>query len=587
MGRLLPRRLRAPLIPGEALRIERVIAIARLLMTVIALFQIDLDPIQPASYAPIARMLFVAFSAHSVSALLVLHLRQRTSRGFMLTTHTVDLLAAAVTLPMAAPGNPFFIFFLFVLATAAFRWGFRETVATTAAAIGLVLVHLKLAAVFPGFSLGAKYDFDRVIVRGAYLAMMGLFLGSVAEEGRLLRAEAAAVATLLAKIRVNAGATRALTATAHDLVRIFNASRLMLIVHDQTTQRAFRWDSAMGWSVAPVVLPADPKGGEPPPNYNFLDQRHSFAIFRWWFRKRPSAFQISAVDEEGRSVDSTAVVVPSSFEKAYSFRRLISVPVTFGAEWSGRIFIFDPKIDVHLISLTRFLQTIVRQIGPALLSVYLLERLRMRAGAMERARVARELHDGVIQSLIGAEMQLEVLRSSQLRGTPAAGELMRLQSILKTEVLNLRELMQQMRPPDVDPDELLDYIADMVQRFGRDTGITARFVTDLQQVALPRHVCFELVRIVQEGLVNVRKHSAAANVTVRFGMKTGFWTLEIDDDGKGFPFEGRLSQEDLDERRSGPDIIKERVRSIGGQLAIDSAPGRGARLEVLVPQEGR
>src|SRR4029079_1859436 len=203
--RLLPSRLRAPQIPGEALRIERVIAIARLLMTVIALFQIDLEPLQPASYAPIARILFVAFSAHSVSALLVLHARQRSSRAFVLTTHTVDLLAAAVTLPMAAPGNPFFIFFLFVLATAAFRWGFRETVATPIAAIALVMAHIKLASVFPGFSLGgAQYNVDIVTVRTAYLAMMGLFLGSVAEEGRLLRAEAAAVATLLAKIRVNA-----------------------------------------------------------------------------------------------------------------------------------------------------------------------------------------------------------------------------------------------------------------------------------------------------------------------------------------------------------------------------------------------
>ena len=104
---------------------------------------------------------------------------------------------------------------------------------------------------------------------------------------------------------------------------------------------------------------------------------------------------------------------------------------------------------------------------------------------------------------------------------------------------------------------------------------------------LPRDVCFELVRIVQEGLVNVRKHSAATTVVVRFGAQNGFWTLEIDDDGRGFPFEGRLGQADLDAKRSGPIIIKERVRAIGGQLAISSTPGHGTRLEVLVPQESR
>jgi signal transduction histidine kinase len=162
-----------------------------------------------------------------------------------------------------------------------------------------------------------------------------------------------------------------------------------------------------------------------------------------------------------------------------------------------------------------------------------------------------------------------------------------LQSVVKDEVLNLRDLMQQMRPAEFDPDELLDHFADMVQRFGRDTGISARFVTDLKKVELERHVCFELVRIVQEGLANIRKHSAASHAVVRFGVVNGAWRLEIADDGRGFPFEGRLSQVELDARSGGPAIIKERVRGIGGHLAIDSKPGRGSRLEVMVPQEGR
>src|SRR6476659_5349640 len=83
-------------------------------------------PIAPPKYLPIALLLLIFFGAHSLSALIVLRTRQRTTRAFVRTTHTIDLLAAAVTLPMAAPTNPFFCFFLFVLASAAFRWGFRE-----------------------------------------------------------------------------------------------------------------------------------------------------------------------------------------------------------------------------------------------------------------------------------------------------------------------------------------------------------------------------------------------------------------------------------------------------------------------------
>jgi len=58
----------------------------------------------------------------------------------------------------------------------------------------------------------------------------------------------------------------------------------------------------------------------------------------------------------------------------------------------------------------------------------------------------------------------------------------------------------------------------------------------------------------------------------------------VDDDGRGFEFAGRRSQAELDLERKGPVIIKERIRSIGGTLAIESNPGRGARLEISVPR---
>ena len=82
----------------------------------------------------------------------------------------------------------------------------------------------------------------------------------------------------------------------------------------------------------------------------------------------------------------------------------------------------------------------------------------------------------------------------------------------------------------------------------------------------------------------MRKHSQAENVLVRFASSSGLWKLTVDDDGKGFDFSGRLSQAELDAARLGPVVIKERVRSIGGELALESVPGHGARLEITFPQ---
>jgi signal transduction histidine kinase len=263
----------------------------------------------------------------------------------------------------------------------------------------------------------------------------------------------------------------------------------------------------------------------------------------------------------------------------------MSVSFALGRDWWGRIFLLDPVLAGDIEEELRFLQELIRQITPAVYNVYLLRRLRLRAGAVERARFARELHDGAVQSLIAVEMQVDVLRrQSESRPDLVTTELGRIQGLLREEVLKLRELMQQMKSLDVDSRKLLAFLSDTVERFQRETGISARFASEIDELDMPQHTCREVARIVQEGLVNVRKHSGARHVLVRFGSRNGKWHVVIEDDGRGFPFSGRLNQADLDGTRQGPLVIKERVRLIAGELTIESSPGRGSRLEISVPQ---
>jgi two-component system nitrate/nitrite sensor histidine kinase NarX len=295
--------------------------------------------------------------------------------------------------------------------------------------------------------------------------------------------------------------------------------------------------------------------------------------------------QVIASDNTMNRPRRVPTVLPESFLAAHPFHSVISTSAVLGDDWQCRVFLFDPHVGEPRSVRLRFLQTLMRQVGPAMHGVYLLRRLRSRAGATERARAARELHDGVIQSLFSAEMQLDVLRRRLAAGAViAAPAVQQVQEVVRTEILNLRDLMLQMRPVDLKPRELLDYIASQVERFQHDTGIAATFISDLNEVSLPPKVCREVVRIVQEALVNVRKHSRAHRVVVRFSAQDGRWTLVFDDDGQGFRFTGRLSSAQLDEERKGPIVIKERVRALGGEIAIESTPGRGTRMEIMLPQ---
>jgi signal transduction histidine kinase len=231
---------------------------------------------------------------------------------------------------------------------------------------------------------------------------------------------------------------------------------------------------------------------------------------------------------------------------------------------------------------------VVRELGGVVQSRFVLGRMRARIGAMERARIARELHDGTIQSLVAVEMEVNVVRRrADQSGLALAGDLARVQGLLRSEILELRDTMERLKPIEISPEQLVGFLDTTVARFGRDSGIRAIFDCAVEDVDLAPRVCREIGRIVQEALQNVRKHSHAQEVLVRLGRAPAGWRLVVDDDGQGFPFDGTLSHTELDEGRKGPYVIKERVRALGGAMTIVRSPGGGARLDILLPREAR
>ena len=162
-----------------------------------------------------------------------------------------------------------------------------------------------------------------------------------------------------------------------------------------------------------------------------------------------------------------------------------------------------------------------------------------------------------------------------------------MQGLLRSEILELRDTMQRLKPIEITPDQLVGFLDATVARFGRDTGIRAIFDcavedVDLAGPRLPRD------RPHRPGGAPERAQAQrGANVLVRFGRAPSGWRLVVDDDGQGFPFEGTLSHAELDVGRKGPYVISERVRALGGELTLFTVPGSGARLEILLPREAR
>jgi signal transduction histidine kinase len=562
--------------------VEQVLAFSRLFLALTSLVAWQIHPVASGVYYRFGRLVLLGYIAHSLLLLALLRINRVPTHGFVVWAQVSDIAwPALLCLFTDAPNSIFFIFFLFAMLAAAFRWGFVETLTTAMIGAGLLLFQAVAVKYGPPplqHLLSTNVEAPRLVLRCGFLLMTGFLLGFLAEGDKELRAEIDLTNRLLSLAGIGGRFAVALHDAMIELGRVFASQQVYEVVCQSSTGRVFKWVTmappgrpVAAREIAPAQQAAELMRGYP----------HTFYMQSTGQKQR---YRIAALDDEGRRLEASQLQhLPMPLPGADS---VLVVSHEMGRDWTGRFVVVNGYVGRRRELELRFAQNIMRQAGPALYSVYLFRHFRSRAGAVERARVARELHDTVIQSLISIEMQIDVLRRRGTHDSQLPSELQRVQGLLRQEVLNLRELMQTMRPPDVGPHQLLDFIAQLVERFSRDTGVATRFVSELQEVTLPAATCRELARVVQEALVNVRKHSGAQSAMVHFGSQSGAWKLVIDDDGKGFPFTGRFSLTELDDLRRGPTVIKERVRAVGGDMVLESSPGHGSRLEITIPQKG-
>ena len=587
-------RLRAPIIPGEVRRIERYLASARVFLAISALVAMWMDPSE-LGYSRWGFGILGLYIVHGIVVMLLLRFRKESTASFRLLVHASDIIWPVLVILFATgQGGPFLLFFVFVLGASAYRWGLWETFGTSVATVSLLWVEsfaikhgvaarideiLTRHGSYPLSVRTAQFEPKHLFMLSAYLLVMGLLLGYLAEQQKRLRAERAIIARVLGRARVEAGLTGTLQAILGELLTVFGSRRALMASQETNKYRVFVGDleTVEGGLGQLRWLESSPADRE---TYLYESDADVSQVVGNGDHNR-----VVALDRNGVRLRQLSSQPLTPLSKLYKFDSLLAVSFVFAQEWWGRIFLLDPTLGGEREEELRFLQELVRQVGPAVYNVYLLRRLRQRAGAVERARVARELHDGAVQSLIAMEMQVDVVRrQSAIDSSPVTAELGRIQGLLREEVLKLRELMQQMKSLDVDSTNFFRFMEDTVERFQRETGIGARFVAEIDQLHMQQRICRELARIVQEALVNVRKHSGAREVLLRISADDHCYRLTIEDNGRGFPFSGRFSQAELEEMGKGPLVIRERVRLIEGELTIESNPGRGAKLEITVPR---
>lgn len=558
-------------------RVERVLAMARVFFAIVTLAAIHMDRNEFSSEAPVAYELLSAYVSFSAIISIVARLAPSYLLKAGFAIHLVDLLfATAITFLTKGSGSPFFVFFVFVLFAAPVRWGLTATLATVAAAIVLFLAEAQLAPPSPA---GPALEVTRTLIRTSYLVVLTVMLAFTAAQERAFRSESEAHSRVLAGIGSASSFTDGLRFVIDECLARVGSSEALVAAENLVTQQLYLWRAKRSKGDGRTTLVLEDLAPDEKQIYFAPPPRE---VLVWYVRRRkegsPRARGLGAATFE------TSVHMDGSFMRAVLDRHRVSSALAAetkgGQEWRARFLVLDPNRAA--LDDLYFLRALVRHVTPALYNEYLIRRVRSRVSATERASLARELHDGLLQSLIGLEMEIEVLRrDADLQAIPEL-RLRQLRDQLRDDIADVRDLMQQLRLVKTTGSDVLRIIAELAGQL-RERGVDVRIVSDSSVLTCAPRTCAHVARIVQEALANVRKHSGARSVTVTLSESDHAGRLVIEDDGRGFGFKGRLTLEQLDASDRGPAVIRERVRAIGGSLAIESHPGAGVRIDVEWP----
>jgi signal transduction histidine kinase len=557
-------------------RQERLIGAGRIVLAASSLLAVWLDPSEPAKYAHIAYGLLMAYVVYAVAVALAVARAEAVPPGWRLTTHAVDLVFFSLFIYFTAgPSSPFMAYFVFALVCATLRWRWRGTLWT---AVASLVAYLGAGLYFGEVLRDPDFELHRFIIRAVYLAVLAVLLGYLGSHEARVRDEMAALAGWPREAETDADSV--LGGVLSYAGGIVGVPEVLAV----WTEGDEPWLHLASWQDGRLQ-----RSREAPDAYEPLVSE-------------PLADAAFLCSDLGESPSAVLVAAPGKHERwrgdplhpglarRFPARSVLSAPLR-GEGVAGRLFFLGgTRMTSDELVLAEVVAAVVRE---RLEHLHLAGRLLQAAATEERIRLARDLHDGVLQSMTGVALRLQAARRLLDEEPAAAREsLEEIQRLIALEQRDLRFFIQELKPASLQEvaarsgqgGELTARLEELAQRIEREWDLRVKLDAGGLAGPVPERLGKEVYHLVREALVNAARHGEATSVVVRVaGGADAAVAISVTDDGRGFPFHGRYADGALAELNLGPKSLRERVAALRGSLTVESSPA-GASVGIVLPE---
>ena len=546
---------------------DRMIAAMRLTLASSALLVVYIDPSEPARHIALTYMALALYILYSV---ILYALTLHRSPFFLLTTaHWIDVGWYVVFIGLSSGTHSiFFLFFFFAILVASFRWGFNSGLQVTLVSATLfTIVGFTTAPVEPDFNL------NLFLLRPTTLLVLGYMMAYWGGAENSLKRRLALLKDVSTLSNPRFGVDHTLGSIMERLRAFYHADTCLLVIFDQSTHgyRLYRArhqypDTAgraesLAEDVAHLFLTL-------PATHALVS--HGTSRLRGWWRSEADiyVYDIGTAERVMETVQTGGGYLAALPTESY-----VTVPVRQRGDTVGRLYLITARRRAFDASDMAFLLQVLDHTMPYIENIRLVDRLASDAAEAERQRIARDLHDSVIQPYIGLQIGLAAIRQKLTAGVPdVRSDIERVIALTNFGIAELRGYVGGLKDGGEYEGGLVLAIQRFARKFTEATGIEVQVEAETT-IQISDRLAAEVFQMIAEGLSNIRRHTNSAWANIRLACRSDHLIMCVEND---LPH-GTLPLPFI------PRSIAERAAALGGNASVEYHEKGGTVIMVDIP----